>query len=221
MQAIENLGRFDFLFKHRVREPASLKWIGAIAWWLDFLCPVSRSFSDCMCVLAPGSLEHLGCAFRDFLQCLIHAAIHCYHSECMCLCMCELLKTQDPEGLCIPEEFQNHLMTVVVGWEGVRSCSLFRKMCHGAFWLREMACSSSLFGERFCKFPLWNKVEMFNLLPESPRLRAWGLMIKRRENVVKLRKPAITTPPLLHPILSLSWGGCPRNVGALMSALQE
>ena len=61
-------------------------------------------------------------AFREFLQYLIYTVVHCYHSQCLCLCMCELQKT-DPEGFCIPEEFQNHLMAVVVGGEGVRSCS--------------------------------------------------------------------------------------------------
>ena len=63
------------------------------------------------------------CAFREFLQCSIYTVVHCYHSQCMCLCMRELLQTQDPEGFCILEEFQNHLMAVVVAEEGVRSYS--------------------------------------------------------------------------------------------------
>ena len=90
----------DFLFKHRVGEPALLKWIGALAWCLTSF---SRSSSYGACILG-GALLQAGCtwgpqasrlpAFREFLQCLIYIVVHCYHSQCMCLCMCELQKAQ-------------------------------------------------------------------------------------------------------------------------------
>lgn len=63
---------------------------------------------------APGGLKHPGYVLREFLQYLIYTVVHCYHHS-VCVCACVSCKNTDPEGFCIPEEFQNQLMAVVVG----------------------------------------------------------------------------------------------------------
>lgn len=173
MQAKENVWLLDFFYKHRVREPALFKWIGAIARWLGFLCRITRSFSDWACVLG-GALLQADCTLSmqnmpsESHSSVWAVALPLYtvtiHGVCVCVWITKNTRPwTDLHPWRIPKVFGGGGGRVRGSWE-LPFC--LGKCVIVAFGHGRWHAPASMLGGKVGKISLGNKAGMVSLFPD-------------------------------------------------------